>query len=176
MKGQWYKSTGMGTWRTFTLYLVSMVLLVAAATSIARAQTPTQPNFDAIDHYILDEMNATRLPGLALAIVHGDQIVHIKGFGRADSSGGVVTAQTPFLIGSVTKSFTALAIMQLVEAHKLDLDAPVQHYLPSFQVGNDPVASQAITVRHLLHMTSGIPTMDGTTQSMRDDTSDDALE
>ena len=57
----------------------------------------------------------TRIPGLALGIIHGDQVAHLHGFGEADSTGRAVTLHTPFLIGSLTKSFTALAIMQLVE-------------------------------------------------------------
>lgn len=57
---------------------------------------------------------------------------------------------------SVSKSFTALAVMQLAEAGKLELDAPLQRYLPWFRVA-DPLASASITVRHLLNQTSGIP-------------------
>lgn len=153
-----------------------MASLITWATPPISAQIPNQADFDAIDAYIEEEMRATHLPGLALAIVHGDQIVHLKGYGKADSSGAAVTPQTPFLIGSASKSFTALAIMQLVEADKLELDRPVQHYLPWFEVGDDPAASQAITVRHLLNMSSGIPTMDGTTQARHDDIRDNALE
>jgi CubicO group peptidase (beta-lactamase class C family) len=71
-------------------------------------------------------MEAQRIPGLALGIVYGDRIVHVQGFGQAEESGLDVTPQTPFLMGSVTKSFTALAIMQLSEAGRVQLDAPVQ--------------------------------------------------
>ncbi len=66
------------------------------------------------------------------------------------------TPQTPFFIGSLTKSFTALAVMQLVEAGKIELDAPVQRYLPWFRVA-DLWASARMTVRHLLNQTSGLP-------------------
>jgi CubicO group peptidase (beta-lactamase class C family) len=93
---------------------------------------------------------------MSLAIVEGDQVVHLDGYGAADPSGRPVTAQTPFAIGSITKAFTALAVMQLVEAGKVELDAPVQRYLPWFRVA-DPAASARITVRHLLTMTSGLP-------------------
>ena len=96
------------------------------------------------------------IPGLALAIVKGDQIVYLKGYGHADQSGRPVTPQTPFLIGSITKTFTALAVMQLVEAGKVELDAPVQRYLPWFRVA-DPEASAQITVRMLINQTSGLP-------------------
>ena len=79
----------------------------------------------------------------------------MQGFGQADKSGPEVTPQTPFLIGSVTKSFTALAIMQLSEAGRVQLDAPVQRYLPWWRVA-DPDASAQVTVRHLLYQVSGL--------------------
>jgi len=72
-----------------------------------------------IERYVTTEMARLRIPGLALGIVHGDRIVEARGFGVADSSGRSATAQTPFYVGSLTKSFTALAIMQLVEAGRV---------------------------------------------------------
>lgn len=128
--------------------------LLTIESSLASSST----DFGNIDAYIEAEMSATRLPGLALSIVQGDQIVHLRGFGRADSSGRSVTPQTPFLIASVTKPLTAIAVMQLVEAGKLDLDAPVQRYLPQFTVA-DPKAGAKITIRQLLSHTSGLPTL-----------------
>ena len=110
----------------------------------------------AIDEYIVAKMRSARIPGLAVAVVRGDRVVLLKGYGRADESGRPVTPQTPFMIGSITKSFTALAVMQLVEAGRIDLDAPAQRYIPWFRVA-DPVASAQITVRELLTMTSGLP-------------------
>ncbi len=72
------------------------------------------------------------------------------------SWGPAVGPKTAFLLGSMSKSFTAVAVMQLVEAGKLDLDMPVRTYLPDFRVA-DEAASGQITLRHLLHHTSGIP-------------------
>jgi CubicO group peptidase (beta-lactamase class C family) len=103
-------------------------------------------------------MSWPRIPGLSVAIIKGDRIVYLKGFGQADPSGRPVTPQTPFIIGSITKSFTALAVMQLVEAGKVDLDAPVQKYIPWFRTA-DANASAQITVRQLLYQTSGLPMM-----------------
>ena len=100
-------------------------------------------------------MKNARIPGLALGIVHDGHPVHLRGFGRADDCGRPFTPQTPLFIGSDSKSFTALAVMQLAEAGKADLDAPVQRYIPWFQVA-DPEASALITVRHLLNQTSGL--------------------
>ncbi len=113
-------------------------------------------SFEAIDDHIGSKMAFPRIPGLAVAIVKDDRTVFVKGYGRADPSGRPVTPQTPFLIGSVTKPFTALAVLQLVEAGKIDLDAPVRTYLPWFSMA-DAGASARITVRHLMTMTSGIP-------------------
>jgi len=78
-----------------------------------------------IDNFVESQMRELHIPGLALAIVQGDQIMHLKGYGIADTSGRAVTPETLFIIGSTTKSFTALSVMQLVEQGKIELDAPV---------------------------------------------------
>ena len=126
---------------------IAIRVLVALACGIASAVLGSTvaaaddgPDLAAIDRYVRSEMDAQRIPGLALGIVQGDRIVHVQGFGQADRSGRQVTPETPFLIGSVTKSFTALAIMQLSEAGQVQLDAPVQRYLPWWRVA-DPDAS-----------------------------------
>jgi len=115
--------------------------------------------YERIDAYVADQLQGSRIPGAALAIVDGGRVVHTTGFG-SDGHGHPITADTPFWIGSNTKSITALAIMQLVEDGKVNLDSPVQRYLPNFQVA-DPAASATITVRHLLNQTSGIARIDG---------------
>lgn len=135
----------------------------------------TAPEFAAIESFVKEEMAAQRIPGLALGIVKDDRIAYIRGFGKADDSGRPVTPQTPFIIGSLSKSFTALAIMQLVEAGKVELDAPVQRYLPWFRVADED-ASAEITVRHLLNQTSGLSTKTGRSYQGNGDTSDAALE
>lgn len=114
-------------------------------------------NYGRIDSYIEKEMEQCRIPGLALGIVKNNEVIYLKGYGIADPSGREVTPQTPFLIASLSKSFTAMAIMQLVDEQKLDLDEPVQTYIPWFKVA-DPQASSEITVRQLLNHTSGIGT------------------
>ncbi len=132
-------------------------------------------NFAEIESFVQKEMAAQRIPGLAIGIVQGDRVAYVRGFGTADDSGTEVTPQTPFIIGSVAKSITALAIMQLVEANKIELDAPVQRYLPWFRVA-DEQASAEITVRHLLNHTSGISTKTGRSYQGDGDTSATALE
>jgi CubicO group peptidase (beta-lactamase class C family) len=107
--------------------------------------------------------------------VEDDEIVHLRGFGQARPGGEEPTPQTPFIIGSLTKSFTALALMQLVEDGKVELDAPVQRYLPWFRVA-DPQASAQITLRHLLNQTSGLPQLSGLRPLADFDDSPDATE
>ena len=167
-------------YRLVACFILACAALLAPLARPARLQAAPPPMarsdqdtlMSTVDEYVEQERQAARVPGIALAIVEDDQVVHLQGFGEADPSGRAVTPQTPFIIGSNAKSFTALAIMQLVEAGKIELDAPVQRYLPWFRVA-DPEASARITVRHLLNHTSGLPRGVGnsemaTTQDMRD--------
>jgi len=136
----------------FCTLLVAGLLLSPLAS--AQAQAAPGPDLQAVDAYLQALVKANRISGLAVAIVQGDQIIFLRGYGQA-GPGRPMTPQTQLYIGSVTKSFTALAVMQLVEQGKLELDAPVQRYLPWFQVA-DTAASAQITVRHLLNQTSGL--------------------
>jgi CubicO group peptidase (beta-lactamase class C family) len=161
--------------------LIAFVLGAAYLVSKPGSDTPAANgadaglNFAEIERFVQDEMAAQRIPGLALGIVEGDGIAYVRGFGTADDSGREVTPQTPFIIGSVSKSLTALAVMQLVEANKIELDAPVHRYLPWFRVA-DEKASAEITVRHLLNHTSGLSAKTGRSFQGDGDTSETALE
>lgn len=115
--------------------------------------------FGRIDRYVQQQVDASRLPGVAVAIVQGGDVVHQRGFGH-DGHGRPITSGTPFPIGSLTKSFTALAIRQLSEAGAIGLDDAVERHLPWFQVA-DADASRRITVRHLLNQTSGFSRASG---------------
>jgi len=140
-------------------------------------------NYEAIDAYVEGQMRRLNIPGASLAIVEGDQITHLRGFGRANAAGfgrarpggEAPSPQTPFFIGSLTKSLTALAVLQLVEAGKVELEALVQRYLPWFRVA-DPQASAQMTVRHLLNQTSGLPMLPGEAALSDFDDSPDATE
>src|SRR3989441_4857770 len=145
--------TILGTVLACLLALLALPFTVLAAA----AAHSNEPDIARIDAYVSEQMQANHIPGVALGLVHNDQIVHLRGFGSADQSGRAVTPQTPFTLASVSKSFTALAVMQLVEAGKVKLDTPVQRYLPWVRVA-DPVASARITLRHLLYHTGGLPT------------------
>ncbi|HEY6944908.1 MAG TPA: serine hydrolase domain-containing protein [Candidatus Acidoferrum sp.] len=111
---------------------------------------------------ILDAWTANRvlshgLPGLSIGIVVGDKLVWARGYGYADLRRKTpATPQTLFGIRSVTKTFTALAILQLREVGKLQLDDPVTRYLPQVHILKHSPGSPDITIRELLTHTSGL--------------------
>ena len=131
-----------------------LVTVVVSSCQSGRSESPADSGLhDRIDRYVQQEVDASRIPGVAVAIVQGGEVVHRRGFGH-DGHGRPIAPGTPFPIGSLTKSFTALAIRQLSEAGALGLDDPVQRHVPWFRVA-DADASSRITVRHLLNQTSG---------------------
>jgi CubicO group peptidase (beta-lactamase class C family) len=157
-----------------TLICIGLLCTAVPARSAAASGLPLE-TAEQIDAYIQSRMRADHIPGLALAVVRGDQIVYLKGYGVAGPDGRAVTPQTPFILGSTSKSFTALAVMQLVEAGQIDLDASVTRYLPWFRTA-DEAASARITVRHLLYQNSGLPVYAGREGMSEDDQGDTALE
>ena len=95
-------------------------------------------------------------PGAALVVIKNGLIAHHKGYGLANrETKEPFQCDTPSLIGSVAKQFTAMAIMMLAEEGRLNFDDPLPKYLPDF-----PVYAQKIILRHLLHHTSGLPVFD----------------
>jgi len=160
--------------------VMACFLCLVSSTALAGSQVTANPEFAAIDAYVTARMKDLRIPGVAIGIVKDDQILYLRGFGVADPYGRLVTPQTPFRLASVSKTITTLAIMQLVEAGKIELDAPVQRYLPWFRVRVEPMPGQdessTITVRHLLYHTSGIPQSAGNDNFFNGDLSDAALE
>src|SRR5690242_17291347 len=120
------------------LLIVALIALVVSAAEQSPSAVPlSAPDWSAVDAYIEARRQAAQIPGIALAVVHDEKIVYLQGYGAADSTGRPVTPQTPFVLGSVSKAFTALAVMQLVEAGKIGLDEPVIHYLPWFRVADE---------------------------------------
>ena len=107
----------------------------------------------AIDAVVRAYREATRIPGVAVAVTRGGEVVHSAGYGRT-ANGDAVTDRTVMAVASLSKSFTSLAVMQLVEAGKVELDATARTYLPEFTMADDRAA--AITVRQLLGHSSGM--------------------
>ena len=113
-------------------------------------------DFENLEGFILEKMSKTKIPGLSIAIVQGDETIYARGFGfRNLSSGLPATPKTLYGIGSVTKSFTAMAIMQLAEDGKINLDDPVEKHIP---IKLRPLG-KTVLIHHLLTHSSGVPAL-----------------
>ncbi len=133
--------------------LVKLFLCIVLLAGVAAAQQATAPDFTAeIDRMAAQEMQKQQIPAMTVAVALDGRIVYSKGFGTADVENAVAAkGETLIRTGSLAKPITAVAAMTLVEAGKLDLDAPVQKYCPAF-----PQKKWTITTRELLTHTSGI--------------------
>ncbi|GAA4203350.1 serine hydrolase domain-containing protein [Actinocatenispora rupis] len=143
----------VGGMRTTTILAAAAAVATLLAGTPAAQAAPARVDGTAIDRFVRDYVERTGLPGAEVAVTHGRDVVRVGGYGH-DSAGRPVTARTPMPVASLSKSFTALAVLQLVEAHQVDLDAPVRRYLPEFRLA-DPRGDR-ITVRELLDQTSGM--------------------
>lgn len=126
--------------------------------SLLLSTTASAQQTGAVDAYVREEMKKHLVPGLAYVIVDSSHPVQAGAFGKSGRGDAAMTTDTPMMAGSLSKMFTATAALQLVDQGRLELDTPVQRYLPWFRVA-DAAASKLITVRHLLNQTSGLPTL-----------------
>jgi CubicO group peptidase (beta-lactamase class C family) len=159
--------------RSMTVLCLFTALLAACFAINARAAVLSN-QLDKIDKYLAGRVAEQRIPGVALGIVDHDRITRVISFGMADPTGRPVTPETPFILGSISKSFTALAVMQLVERGQINLDANVSQYIPWFRLAD--ASSEQITVRQLLNHTSGLSVQTSEKFAASSDVSDGALE
>ncbi len=139
--------------------LAAVVALAACSPDSSDAPVAVASGYEAVVEemrtLVRHEMEAKGLPAVGVALVDGDQLVWAQAFGEADPGAGTpATTSTVWRVGSVSKLFTDLAVMQLVERGELDLDAPVTTYLPDFQPEN-PFGT-AVTLRQLMAHRSGL--------------------
>jgi CubicO group peptidase (beta-lactamase class C family) len=141
---------------TISLLVGLLAIITTAQTAattgdpeLARLRTELEPKIN-------EEIQQGHLPGLAIGVVRNGKLIYAKGFGVAKLGGNtVVTSKSLFHTASVTKTFVATAVMQLVEKGKVDLDAPVTRYLPYFRLNDERY--RVITIRQMLSHMSGIP-------------------
>jgi len=115
-----------------------------------------EERFVQLEKFVIEKMSESKMPGLSIALVKDGEVIYSRGFGFRNLESGVpATPRTVYGIGSITKSFTALAIMQLVEKGLISLDDPVEKYIPiklrSF--------GETVRIHHLLTHSSGIPSL-----------------
>lgn len=148
-----------------TVYLLTLTITRVDAQGAETLDTET------IDALVSSMMADYDVPGFSLAIVKDGEVIYAQGYGvRNIETGEPITPDTQFHVGSVSKSFTSLAIAQQVDAGTLDLDTPIVTYLPDFTL-TDTEAAQNLTLRHLLSNAAGfqpddIPWYAGKVQTM----------
>jgi CubicO group peptidase (beta-lactamase class C family) len=147
----------VGARRTGAVALVTAMVALALP-AVAAAQSVDYSGVEAsLSREIPEALAAGHTEGLSIALVDGGRAVWAQGFGWADEGAGVpVTADTLFPIGSSAKTMTAVAVMQLVEQGRVDLDAPISRYVPEFSL-RPRFKGPPPTVRSALDMHSGIP-------------------
>ncbi|MCA0455777.1 MAG: serine hydrolase [Chloroflexi bacterium] len=106
-----------------------------------------------LEKFIFEKISQTKLPGLSMSLFKGDEVVWSRGFGYRDAERGLpATDRTLYSVGSVTKSFTCLAIMQLAAQGKLSIDDPIEKYMP-FDIRPH---GETVRIKHFMSHTSGI--------------------
>lgn len=142
---------------TFTQGGGSLAFAMTRGAGIAAEATAALGELDAIVEKAITDFN---VPGVAVGVVAGDEIVVARGWGHRDLENELpVTGDTLFAIGSTTKAFTVTLLGMLVDAGDMDWDAPLRTYLPTFAL-QDPVANQLISPRDLVTHRSGLPRHD----------------
>jgi CubicO group peptidase (beta-lactamase class C family) len=117
-------------------------------------------DLDTLPDYVEQAMASWQIPGVALAVVQGDEVLHLRGYGFRDVEGQKpMTPDTRCAIASMTKAFTSMGVALLVDDGKAAWDEPVRTYLPSFKL-SDPYISDHITLRDMLSHRSGLPRHD----------------
>ena len=127
-----------------------------AADSVAASADPDGAKLAELIPVWEEALADLRVPGLAIAVVRGNEVLLARAFGQRDvESDRPANADTMYYIASSTKSFVALAVQILAEEGRVDLDAPVARYLPRFRLASEE-ATAAITVRDLLSHRQGL--------------------
>lgn len=117
-------------------------------------------NLDKLDGLVEEMLRVARVPGAALAVVVGEDIVLAKGYGYRDVDAKLpMQPLTRYPIASTTKALNATLLGMLVDEGRLEWDVPVQTYIPTFRLG-DPLVSSQVTVRDLITMRTGLPRHD----------------
>jgi D-alanyl-D-alanine carboxypeptidase len=121
-----------------------------------------------VDAYVSERMRALHIPGLSLVVLRGGEVVLVRGYGESNLELGTPAGEkTAYAIYSITKTFTAVATMMLVEEGKVALEDPISKHLL-----DSPAAWRGVTVRHLLTHTSGLPNWRDYASRLRDTESD----
>jgi CubicO group peptidase (beta-lactamase class C family) len=139
---------------------IGILLFLLLGQQVMAVQQDTGFDEAAFDAAVAEMREDSGAPGMAVAVLRHGQTLYAKGYGVAGPDGQPVTTQTAFQIGSITKSFVALVILQMAAEGKLNLDDPVVRYVPTFRTMSKS-RSDRITIDHLVTHRSGLTTLDG---------------
>lgn len=150
-------------WRKIVLgFLILVILLLYYLSPNIPSPPESIDNVTEFNMYLEELVNSGSPQGLSILIVKNDSIVYSKGFGWADEPNNIkATPETVYHWWSITKIPTAIAVLQLAEQSKLELDDAVSKYLPFFEVTYPSDKKNIITIGHLLNHSSGIPDASG---------------
>ncbi|WP_197454964.1 serine hydrolase [Stieleria varia] len=151
-----YPETGICVAIMSNLQRLSLTsLAVAIAQRVEPPQYDYEPAIKKLREAVRHEVEQKELPAFSISLIDRDHVVWADGFGFQDTEKNIpATAETVYRVGSVSKLFTDIAVLQLVEEGKLDLDAPVEQYLPDFKP-EDPFGVP-LTLRQMMSHRSGL--------------------
>lgn len=149
-------------------FMISLTLLIVLGFSLSCSLEPIKPDpiqlgdysyiIEYVTYHINKAMKEQNLPSIAVALIDDQEIVWQEAFGYADLDKKTpVLLDTVYRTGSISKIFTAIAIMKLFEDGIIDIDTPVSHYLPAFSIQSRFPYSDPITIRSILSHRSGLP-------------------
>ena len=134
--------------------------VVAVAQTTGPAENGSRPHdwFDAVRRVIQQTLQDANVPSIAVAVVQDGQIVWEEAFGYSDRERQIpATAHTPFSLASMTKPITATAVMQLQEAGRFDIDAPIERYLGGLRLSGHAFDADEVTARRIMSHSAGLP-------------------
>ena len=130
----------------------TMLVIIAGSPTLAQQNTGAK-----VDRIINKAMTDESIPGVAVAVIQNGKVLYQKTYGVRSVDNKVPTdANSVFSIGSVSKAFTAIGLMELVQQGKISMDAPIKTYMKTL-----PAAWQDITIRQFMTHTSGVPELKG---------------
>ena len=168
MKYSWEVFPMRSAGRKRSFVIVAVYLIVIAILPFGCTSLPKRPDFTGekdyegvirhLNTYIAKSMKKNKVIGLSIALVDDQEIIFARGFGYADQENEVpATKNTVYRTGSVSKLFTATAVMQIAQSGKVDIDAPLDTYVPGFSIQTRFSGAGEITPRNIMTHHSGLP-------------------
>lgn len=147
--------------KTLLVFVILLVTIFQSCSTTAfkqhiEADFSVNGFFEKVDSIVINKMNHYNIPGLSIGLIRNDSIIYTKGYGvRSIKNDNLVTENTVFHTASISKLFTAVAIMKLIEQNAITIDDKLVDILPELQYDDKRVRD--ITIKNLLNHTSGLP-------------------